>query len=159
MRACSMTKINMKILSKNAAIFIKKTDYLQGFIHVRKARRRELIDDYIELISDLIKEYGEARQVDLALRLGVTQPTVAKMLKRLIAFSLVTHRKYRGVLLTEQGKQLANKNHVRHKIVKTFLMTLGVSEKTAQRDAEGMEHYVSSETLLVFSQFSERINR
>lgn len=154
-----MIKFNMKILSSNTSTFMQKADSLQSFVHVRKARRRELIDDYIELISDLIQEYGEARQVDLALRLGVTQPTVAKMLKRLIAFSLVKHRRYRGVLLTEQGKKLANKNHMRHNIVKNFLMNLGVSEKTAQRDAEGIEHYVSSETLLIFSQFSERINR
>lgn len=153
-----MTKINVKMLSDNSIIFTRKTDYLQGFIQARKARRRELIDDYIELISDLIQEYGEARQVDLALRLGVKQPTVAKMLKKLIAFSLIKHRRYRGVLLTEQGKQLANKNHVRHNIVKKFLMNLGISEKTAQRDAEGIEHYVSSETLLIFSQFSERFN-
>lgn len=159
MRVRGMKNIDVQVLSKNPTIFVKKSDYLQGFIYVREARRRELIDDYIELISDLIKEYGEARQVDLALRLGVTQPTVAKMLKKLIAFSLIKHRRYRGVLLTEQGKQLANINHMRHNIVKKFLITLGISEKTAQRDAEGIEHYVSSETLLVFSRFSERTNR
>ena len=48
---------------------------------MREAHRRELIDDYVELISDLIMEVGEARQVDMAARLGVSQPTVAKMLK------------------------------------------------------------------------------
>lgn len=154
-----MKKVDIKMFSNNLINFSNNVDYLQGFIQVREARRRELIDDYVELISDLIKEYGEARQVDLALRLGVTQPTVAKMLKKLIAFSLIKHRKYRGVLLTEQGKKLANENHVRHNIVKNFLMTLGVSEKTAQRDAEGIEHYVSPETLLMFHQFSERFNR
>lgn len=154
-----MKKINMQIFSKNSTIFIKKTDYLQRFLYVREARRHELVDDYIELIADLIEEYGEARQVDLALRLGVTQPTVAKMLKKLVAFSLIQHRRYRGILLTEQGKRLANKNHVRHNIVKMFLMTLGVSEKIAHRDAEGIEHYVSSETLLVFSQFSKNLDR
>lgn len=154
-----MTKIDMEILSKSSTIFTKKSDYLQGFIHVRKARRRELVDDYIELISDLIKEFGLARQVDLALILGVTQPTVAKMLKKLIASSLITHQRYRGVLLTEQGKKLAKKNHVRHNIVKKFLLILGVNEKTAQQDAEGIEHYVSTETLLIFNQFSKNFNR
>ena len=29
---------------------------------VREAHRRELIDDYVELISDLIREVGEARR-------------------------------------------------------------------------------------------------
>ncbi len=34
----------------------------KGFAEVREAHRRELIDDYVELISDLINEVGEARQ-------------------------------------------------------------------------------------------------
>lgn len=38
----------------------------------------------MELISDLIAHDGEARQVEIATRLGVAQPTVAKMLKRLV---------------------------------------------------------------------------
>ncbi|URJ33057.1 manganese-binding transcriptional regulator MntR [Candidatus Blochmannia vicinus] len=138
---------------------MKKVDNSQGFIQVRAAHRRELIDDYIELISDLIQECGEARQVDLALRLGVTQPTVAKMLKKLIACSLIEHKRYRRVLLTEQGRRLADENHVRHKIVRTFLMDLGINKKTAQRDAEGIEHHVSNETLLAFRQFSKRCNK
>lgn len=54
-----------------------------------EAHRRELIDDYVELISDLINEVGEARQVDMAARLGVSQPTVAKMLKRLASVGLI----------------------------------------------------------------------
>ncbi len=56
-------------------------EHVEGFRQVREAHRRELIDDYVELISDLIREVGEARQVDMAARLGVSQPTVAKMLK------------------------------------------------------------------------------
>lgn len=55
---------------------------------MREAHRRELIDDYVELISDLINEVGEARQ-DMAARLGVSQPTVAKMLKRLASVGLI----------------------------------------------------------------------
>lgn len=41
-------------------------EHVEGFRQVREAHRRELIDDYVELISDLIREVGEARQVDMA---------------------------------------------------------------------------------------------
>ncbi len=41
------------------------------------------MEDYVELIADWIDNGGEARQIDIAARLGVAQPTVAKMLKRL----------------------------------------------------------------------------
>ena len=56
---------------------------VESFRQAREARRQERVDDYVELISDLIRDTGEARQVDIAARIGVAQPTVAKMLKRL----------------------------------------------------------------------------
>lgn len=130
-------------------------EHVEGFRQVREAHRRELIDDYVELISDLIREFGEARQVDMAARLGVSQPTVAKMLKRLATGGLVEQVPYRGVFLTPEGEKLANESRERHHIVETFLLALGISPDTARRDAEGIEHHVSDETLLIFRQFSE----
>ncbi|SDJ80898.1 DtxR family transcriptional regulator, manganese transport regulator [Mesorhizobium muleiense] len=47
-----------------------------------EARRRALLKDYVQLVADLIENGNEARQVDIAARLGVAQPTVAKMLTR-----------------------------------------------------------------------------
>ena len=65
------------------ASLISPESHVEGFRKARDARRTELIEDYVELISDLITDGGEARQTDIARRLGVAQPTVAKMLKRL----------------------------------------------------------------------------
>ncbi|MBS0968736.1 transcriptional regulator MntR [Chimaeribacter arupi] len=131
-------------------------EHVQGFLQVREAHRRELIDDYVELISDLIGEFGEARQVDLAARLGVSQPTVAKMLKRLAVAGLVVQMPYRGVFLTPEGEKLAVESRIRHQIVESFLLALGISPETARRDAEGIEHHVSDETLDVFRRFTEQ---
>ncbi|WP_437613190.1 manganese-binding transcriptional regulator MntR [Erwinia sp. V71] len=128
-------------------------EHVEGFRQVREAHRRELIDDYVELISDLIREFGEARQVDMAARLGVSQPTVAKMLKRLATTGLVEQVPYRGVFLTAEGEKLAQESRERHHIVETFLLALGISPDTARRDAEGIEHHVSDETLAIFQQF------
>ncbi|HAU5565656.1 MULTISPECIES: manganese-binding transcriptional regulator MntR [unclassified Pantoea] len=130
-------------------------EHVEGFRQVREAHRRELIDDYVELISDLIREFGEARQVDMAARLGVSQPTVAKMLKRLGTTGLVEQVPYRGVFLTAEGEKLAEASRVRHHIVETFLLALGISPETARRDSEGLEHHVSDETLAVFQKFYE----
>nr|WP_287327940.1 hypothetical protein [Mesorhizobium sp.] len=47
-----------------------------------EARRRALLKDYVQLVADLIENGNEARQVDIAARLGVAQPTAAKMLTR-----------------------------------------------------------------------------
>lgn len=131
-------------------------EHVEGFRQVREAHRRELIDDYVELISDLIREVGEVRQVDMAARLGVSQPTVAKMLKRLASVGLIEQIPWRGVFLTAEGEKLAQMSRERHHIVENFFLALGISPETARIDAEGVEHHVSEETLQAFRLFSEQ---
>ncbi|MCE2564916.1 manganese-binding transcriptional regulator MntR [Komagataeibacter sp. FNDCF1] len=118
-----------------------------GFRQARLARKTALVEDYVELIDDLLNDGQEARQVDIAARLGVSQPTVAKMLVRLEAEGLVTRRRYRGIFLTGAGYDMARESRERHRVVEQFLRALGVSEASARIDAEGMEHYVGKETL------------
>ncbi|ASQ15098.1 manganese-binding transcriptional regulator MntR [Sinorhizobium meliloti] len=129
---------------------------VESFRQTRNNRRTELIEDYVELIADLIEDGGEARQVDIAQRVGVAQPTVAKMLKRLIAEGYIQQRRYRGIFLTEAGRKLAELCRERHQIVETFLCSIGVSPETARIDAEGMEHHASPETLEAFKRFVSR---
>lgn len=134
-------------------------EHAQGFLHVRAAHRSELMDDYVELIDDLIRDFGEVRQVELAARLGVSQPTVAKMLKRLAASGLIRQLPYRGVFLTPEGEAMAARSRERHQVVESFLLALGVSAETARLDAEGLEHHVSEETLAIFRAFTEQAAR
>jgi DtxR family manganese transport transcriptional regulator len=129
--------------------------HVESFRQAREARRVALVEDYLELIADLIREAGEARQVDIAARLGVAQPTVAKMLRRLAAEGLVARRPYRGVFLTEKGAAVAERSRDRHRIVEGFLLALGVDADTARRDAEGIEHHVSDQTLAAFARFGK----
>ena len=127
--------------------------HVESFRQARAARRSALVEDYVELIADLLDAGGEARQVDIAARLGVAQPTVAKMLKRLAEDGFVAQRPYRGVFLTTAGQALALRSRERHRLVERFLLTLGVAPETARRDAEGLEHHVSEETLDAFARF------
>ncbi|EHV4814389.1 manganese-binding transcriptional regulator MntR [Escherichia coli] len=142
--------------AKKVTQLVNVEEHVEGFRQVREAHRRELIDDYVELISDLIREVGEARQVDMAARLGVSQPTVAKMLKRLATMGLIEMIPWGGVFLTAEGEKLAQESRERHQIVENFLLVLGVSPEIARRDAEGMEHHVSEETLDAFRLFTQK---
>jgi len=121
-----------------------------AFRRMRRARQSEVAEDYVELIAELIVERGEARAVDLADRLGVSQPTVAKAIQRLSREGLVEARPYRAVFLTERGRAMAEAARRRHQLVRDFLLAIGVSEATAEMDAEGIEHHVSRETLAAF---------
>jgi DtxR family manganese transport transcriptional regulator len=140
----------------SSATLVDASTQVESFRQTRNNRRTELVEDYVELIADLIDHDGEARQVDIAQRLGVAQPTVAKMLKRLASDGLIQQRRYRGVFLTEEGKELARVSRERHQVVESFLCALGISAETARIDAEGIEHHVSAETLDAFRAFLRR---
>jgi DtxR family manganese transport transcriptional regulator len=127
-----------------------------GFANVREARSRELAEDYVELIAELIHAQGEARPVDIAARLGVKVPTVSKTLDRLAREGLVTRAKYRSVFLTDRGRALAAECGRRHEIVVQFLIRLGLDAETAERDAEGIEHHVSEKTLARFAAYASK---
>ncbi|MEY8828845.1 manganese-binding transcriptional regulator MntR [Sedimentitalea sp. XS_ASV28] len=122
----------------------------EGFALVRQAHESEMAEDYVELIAELIETFGEARPVDIAERLGVKPPTVTKNISRLKAAGLVRRERYRSIFLTEHGQQLADACRRRHRIVVAFLKTFGIDDDTAERDAEGIEHHVSRETLKAF---------
>lgn len=125
----------------------------EWFESVRKAHQTETAEDYVELIADLIEANGEARIVDLSQRFGVSHATVNKIISRLKKEGLVIAQPYRSLFLTEEGGKLAQSCKERHKIVVEFLKSIGVSEKTAEMDAEGVEHHVSEETLNAFKKF------
>ncbi len=74
------------------------------FGKARSARSTAVLEDYVELISDLLGTTGEARPTDIARRLGVSHPTAIDTIARLKREDLVTARPYRGVFLTEKGE-------------------------------------------------------
>ena len=124
------------------------------FDRIRRAHQSEVAEDYVEMIADLIVENGEARTVDLATRFGVTSPTVNAIIQRLKRESLVETKPYRSIFLTEKGMALAEASRQRHKIVRDFLVSIGVPDAIAEEDAEGVEHHVSPETLNIFARIT-----
>ena len=73
---------NKKSEEKTLTLADPKTQ-ARWFTRVREAHQTETTEDYVELIADLIDVQKEARASDLAKRLGVSHPTVTKMLSRL----------------------------------------------------------------------------
>ncbi|MBR1187677.1 manganese-binding transcriptional regulator MntR [Bradyrhizobium sp. AUGA SZCCT0160] len=123
------------------------------FGKARSARSTAVLEDYVELISDLLGTTGEARPTDIARRLGVSHPTAIDTIARLKREDLVTARPYRGVFLTEKGETLAKRVRTRHRLVVDVLLALGVPQEAAEGDAEGIEHHVSDVTLKAFAEF------
>jgi DtxR family manganese transport transcriptional regulator len=125
----------------------------EKFSQARAAQAMAVLEDYAELIDDLIAEHGEARITDIAARMGVTHPTATKAVARLKREGLAVSRPYRGVFLTEAGTRLAARLRARHRTVVDLLLAVGVPPETAELDAEGLEHHVSDTTLRAFEEF------
>ncbi len=125
------------------------------FKNVRKAHQRELTEDYVELIADLIDILGEARLTEVASRMGVAHPTASKVIGRLKEEGYVENQPYRSLFLTEKGWDLAKESRKKHQIILDFLIQLGVSPQIAEYDAEGIEHHISQETLNIFHKMTK----
>ncbi len=109
------------------------------------------MDDYLEQILHLIEEKGYARPVDISKNLGISQASVTNMLRRLDSEGLVNHEKYRGTILTEKGRTIADAIITRHAALTEFLRLFDIDESTIYNDVEGMEHHVSKSTLNVIT--------
>ncbi|BAQ70898.1 manganese-binding transcriptional regulator MntR [Rhodovulum sulfidophilum] len=126
------------------------------FLRAREAQAVALLEDYVEMIGDLIAEHGEARVADIAQRMGVAHPTATKAVSRLKREGLAVSRPYRGVFLTEDGAALAERVRQRHRVVVDMLVAVGVPREAAELDAEGIEHHVSDTTLHAFERYLTR---
>jgi len=129
------------------------------FDKTRSAQSTAILEDYVELIDDLLVDVGEARPTDIARRLGVAHVTAIKTISRLKRAGLATARPYRGVFLTDAGKELAARVRARHRLVVEILLALDVPKESAEADAEGIEHHVSEITLKAFARFLQARKR
>jgi len=123
------------------------------FSKARSARSASMLEDYTELIADLIAASGEARTTDIARRMGVAHPTASKTIARLKREGLARAQPYRGIFLTEAGAAMAKAVRQRHRLVVDLLVAVGAPREAAEADAEGIEHYVSAATLRAFEAF------
>ena len=127
-----------------------------SFKKVRDAHKTENTEDYLEIIADLLNAKGEARIVDIAEKLGIAQATANKTVQRLLSQGYVNKEPYRSIFLTLKGQKIASSSKKRHIIVLTFLQNLGLDSKTAEADAEGIEHHVSDKTLKKMEQLNNK---
>ncbi len=109
------------------------------------------VTDLPERTQDYLKElfdHEERNGVDLPLALGDLAaaleqklPTASEAVKRLAAKDLVVHERYRGVMLTELGRDLSRQVARRHRLLETFLVdTLGYTWDEVHDEADVLEH-------------------
>ena len=109
-------------------------------------------EDYLEAILLLAEELDDVHQIEVARKLGVSQPAVQKAMKILKGEGLIDTDGLH-ICLTEAGRTYAGKVYHRHCTIREFLRYLGVNEADADSDACLMEHCVSEATFKAIEKF------
>jgi len=117
------------------------------------------VEDYLEQILELINTKGYARVVDIAERLKISQASVTNMVQRMDGEGLLKYEKYRGLVLTTAGEELAKNITRRHQLLTDFLKLLGIDDQTIYHDVEGMEHHISPPTLRAIEALTANLQR
>lgn len=113
----------------------------------KKEDRTDRMEDYLEVIYELVEQKGYATTVDISNYLNVSSPGVTKMVQKLDETGYLKYEKYRGLKLTDEGIRIAQNIRKRHGLLAEFFKMIGVDEESANNDAEGIEHHLHPETI------------
>ncbi len=116
-------------------------------------------EDYLERIHELIEEKGYARVVDIASTLQVKQASVTSMVQKLGELGYLNYEKYRGLVLTDKGREVACNVQKRHETLSRFFSLFGLDAETQARDIEGIEHHLSPATVEMLSDLAQFFER
>ena len=111
------------------------------------------VEDYLEVISELVDMKGYAATLDISRYMNVSAPSVTKMLKKLDADGYLIYEKYYGINLTGEGQRIADIIKQKHGILLEFFEILGIGKEIANQDAEGIEHYLNPKTIRQIRKF------
>src|SRR5215470_9796922 len=112
-------------------------------------------EDYLERIDELIEEKGYARVVDIASSLKVKQASVTAMVQKLGEAGYLEYEKYRGLVLTPKGREVAHRIQNRHATLSRFFSLFGLDADTQREDIEGIEHHLSPATVEVLADLAK----
>ena len=110
----------------------------------QKHKSEESVEDYLETILILNKSLANVRSIDIANELNYSKPSVSVAMKNLRQKGYVSGEGF--ILLTEEGRALAETVYERHSVLSRWLIRLGVTPETAIADACKMEHDMSAES-------------
>jgi DtxR family transcriptional regulator, Mn-dependent transcriptional regulator len=104
------------------------------------------IQDYLKEIYKLESEGTRPTTTAIAKRMGVAPSSATSMLKKLSALGLADHSPYKGVELSESGRNIALEVIRHHRLLEQYLAeTLGLPIDAVHAEADRLEHVISEE--------------
>lgn len=109
-------------------------------------------EDYLKAVYVAIQKYGVCRNMDVTSRLGVSKSSTCIALKKLEQEGFVSRDDWR-ILLTQRGREVAEKLYEKDNFFVRWFKEIGVSEDVALTDACSVEHAISEETYCMIKQY------
>ena len=131
----------------------KRLESIKAAHELEKTRSSSRMEDYLEIISELVELKGYATTLDISRYMNVSAPSVTKMLQRLDEGGFLEYEKYHGINLTEKGTRIAEGIRQNHGILLEFFEILGIGYDTANQDTEGIEHHLNPKTIKQLRKF------
>ena len=131
----------------------KRLESIKAAHKSEKSSSSARMEDYLEIIAELVELKGYATTLDISRYMSVSAPSVTKMLKRLDENGLLEYEKYHGINLTSKGTHIAEGIRQKHGILLEFFEILGIGDETANQDIEGMEHHLNTKTIKQLRKF------
>ena len=119
-------------------------------------RINESEEDYLEAILILSKKKPVVRSVDVAGELGYKKSSVSVAMKHLREKNHITMSDEGYIILTETGREIAERIYERHTLLTDWLVFMGVDEKIAADDACKLEHDLSAESFEAIKDFIKK---
>jgi DtxR family transcriptional regulator, Mn-dependent transcriptional regulator len=101
---------------------------------------------YLETILLLNEKLDVVRSIDIADEMNFSKASVSRAVKILKEGGFVEDDEKGGLVLTKNGKAIAQKIYDRHKCLTKYFLQIGVDPKIAEEDACRIEHVISDES-------------
>ena len=116
-------------------------------------RLQESGEMYLEAIFVLARERGRVRSIDVSEYLGYSKPSVSRAVGLLKNGEYLTVDPDGSLILTDSGREIAEKIYERHTFLTELLTRMGVSREIAAEDACRLEHAISDESFRAIKEY------
>ena len=121
-------------------------------------RIQESGEMYLETILRLSQKSGHVRAIDVGEEMGYSKPSVSRAMSILKQGGYIVIEADGSIVLTDTGREIAEKIYARHTLITNFLISIGVDKETAAEDACKMEHSISDTSFEAIKKLAEKNN-
>lgn len=115
---------------------------------------RESGEMYLESVLELSKNGAPVRSLDVANHLGFSKPSVSRAMGKLKSENYILIDAQGSITLTAKGEAIARKIYEKRIVLKELILSIGVDEETAAKDACRIEHVLSDETFEAIKKYT-----